>query len=500
MASTAATRASQLIARNRTLRARCYLDRQKPTLRRVDTMLEEARPTSFRPAPISVRRLVATILEPAVAALLFLAMVAGPARVPERASFIVCLLVFALGVSGRDRFSQPGGRAARDIAGSWASVVAILGLIGFAMQALQLAPASILLAWIVLTPCVQWAAVRAGHAMLQRRARGARPARELVVIGSGPWGAEVASKLAGRRASCVHVAGFFDDRQEERLDAAARGRRLGGLKDAAAYVREHRVAEVHITLPLYANPRMHDLIAKLQSTTASVFYVPDITGIGVVQGRLEDRDGLLLVGLCETPFTGSNLLIKRASDIVIATLALALLSPVLLAVAAGVKLSGPGPVIFRQRRNGLGGEEIVVYKFRSMNALDNGAVVLQATRDDPRLTRFGRFIRRTSLDELPQFVNVLQGCMSVVGPRPHAVAHNEYYRDVVRAYMVRHKVRPGITGWAQVNGCRGETDTLEKMQTRVEYDLEYLRNWSLGLDLVIIARTAALVFGDRRAY
>jgi putative colanic acid biosynthesis UDP-glucose lipid carrier transferase len=157
-------------------------------------------------------------------------------------------------------------------------------------------------------------------------------------------------------------------------------------------------------------------------------------------------------------------------------------------------------VIFRQRRNGVDGGEITVYKFRSMTAQDNGPVVHQATRDDPRVTRFGRFMRRTSLDELPQFVNVLQGRMSIVGPRPHAVAHNEEYRQLIKAYMVRHKVKPGITGWAQVNGHRGETDTIEKMAARVEYDLEYLRNWSLGLDLQIIVRTIRLVFFDRQAY
>ena len=158
------------------------------------------------------------------------------------------------------------------------------------------------------------------------------------------------------------------------------------------------------------------------------------------------------------------------------------------------------PVIFKQRRNGLDGEEITVYKFRSMRAMDNGLVIKQATKYDPRITRFGAFIRRTSLDELPQFINVLQGRMSIVGPRPHAVAHNELYRKLIKAYMVRHKVKPGITGWAQVNGHRGETDTVEKMQARVEYDLEYLRNWSLGFDLQIIARTVKLVFFDRNAY
>jgi putative colanic acid biosynthesis UDP-glucose lipid carrier transferase len=185
---------------------------------------------------------------------------------------------------------------------------------------------------------------------------------------------------------------------------------------------------------------------------------------------------------------------------VLATLIIVLISPVLLALAIGVKLSSPGPVIFKQRRNGLDGDEITVYKFRSMTSQDNGDVVRQATKNDPRVTRFGAFLRRTSLDELPQFFNVLQGRMSIVGPRPHAVAHNEEYRRIIKAYMVRHKVKPGITGWAQVNGHRGETDTIEKMQARVEYDLEYLRNWSLGLDLQIIVRTIRLVFFDRNAY
>ena len=182
------------------------------------------------------------------------------------------------------------------------------------------------------------------------------------------------------------------------------------------------------------------------------------------------------------------------------SLLLLLLSPLLLLLAVGVKLSSPGPVIFRQRRNGLDGEEIVVYKFRSMRGSDDGPQVRQAMKDDPRITPFGAFMRRTSLDELPQFVNVLQGRMSIVGPRPHAVAHNEQYRQLIKAYMVRHKVKPGITGWAQVHGLRGETETVDKMQQRVEFDLEYLRNWSLRLDLQIIARTVKLVFFDRRAY
>jgi putative colanic acid biosynthesis UDP-glucose lipid carrier transferase len=238
----------------------------------------------------------------------------------------------------------------------------------------------------------------------------------------------------------------------------------------------------------------------VQGTTASVFFVPDVFGISIIQGRLQDMNGVPVVGICETPFTGTNELVKRISDVVLASLILLLISPLLLAITIGVKLSSPGPAIFRQRRNGLDGEEIIVYKFRSMRAMDDGQVVKQATKGDPRITPFGAFLRRSSLDELPQFINVLQGRMSIVGPRPHAVAHNELYRQLIKAYMVRHKVKPGITGWAQVHGHRGETDTVEKMQARVEYDLEYLRNWSLGLDLQIIARTIIVVLRGSNAY
>jgi putative colanic acid biosynthesis UDP-glucose lipid carrier transferase len=185
---------------------------------------------------------------------------------------------------------------------------------------------------------------------------------------------------------------------------------------------------------------------------------------------------------------------------VLASAILVLISPLMLAIAVAIKLTSPGPVIFRQRRYGLDGREIVVYKFRSMTVAEDGAVVKQAQKDDPRVTPLGAFLRRTSLDELPQFINVLQGRMSVVGPRPHAVAHNEMYRKLIKSYMVRHKVRPGITGWAQVNGFRGETDSLDKMQARIEYDLDYLRHWSLKLDLAIIWRTIFVVLKRQNAY
>jgi len=165
-----------------------------------------------------------------------------------------------------------------------------------------------------------------------------------------------------------------------------------------------------------------------------------------------------------------------------------------------VKLSSPGPALFKQRRYGLDGRQIVVYKFRSMNVIEDGDLIRQASPGDPRVTRFGAFLRASSLDELPQFINVLQGRMSVVGPRPHAIAHNEMYRKVIRGYMIRHKVKPGITGLAQVNGLRGETSSLDKMQMRIEYDLAYLRNWSLLLDLTIVLRTIVVVLGRQNAH
>src|SRR5690606_26724486 len=191
-------------------------------------------------------------------------------------------------------------------------------------------------------------------------------------------------------------------------------------------------------------------------TTASVYFVPDIFAFDLIQAQVCNLDGVPLLAVCETPFSGMNGVLKRASDIAFAIGILALIWPVLLAIAVGVRLSSPGPILFRQRRYGLYGESINVYKFRSMTVCEDGGAIVQAKRNDERVTRFGAFLRRTSLDELPQLFNVLLGSMRLVGPRPHAVAHNEEYRKVIDGYMRRHKVRPGITGWAQVNGCRGE--------------------------------------------
>ncbi len=463
-------------------------------------MFETRSPRNFNSAPQSVTAFIATVLEPAITVLVYVGAMGWHDEAIGRADLTLCFLVLALTFPGINRFRDRLSSAAVGILGSWLTLLAILLGFGYGTRSLDLFQADVVMFWAVATPLIQLTAVRLGFRALRLQSLQPGNRRSAVVIGAGALGVKVAQALTQSPAQGVDFVGYFDDRGDTRVHDASAGLRLGNLLEAAPYIRTHGIKEVFITLPLGSQPRIISLLEHLQGTTASIYFVPDVFGISIIQGRLQDMSGVPVVGICETPFTGTNRLIKRISDIVLSILILILIAPVMLAVAIGVRMSSPGPVIFRQKRNGLDGEEIIVYKFRSMTAMDNGAVVKQATKGDARITPFGAFIRRTSLDELPQFINVLQGRMSIVGPRPHAVAHNEMYRQLIKAYMVRHKVKPGITGWAQVNGHRGETDTLDKMQARVEYDLEYLRNWSLGLDLVIILRTVKSVLADSKAY
>ena len=455
---------------------------------------------TFYSGPQSVTSLVAAFLEPGITVLVFFLAMRASDEFMDRPALTLCLLVFALTFPGPNRFRDNLLNAAVDILASWVTLIAILALCAYATRSLHYFENDVLLAWVLITPVVQWLAVWIGKSILRWRASQPGARNTAVVVGAGALGVKVSRAIGESAERGIDFVGYFDDRADGRVHPEASSKILGGLKDVAAHVSEHGIREVYITLPLGSQPRIVELLEEVQGTTASLFFVPDVFGISIIQGRLQDMNGVPVVGICETPFTGTNELVKRISDLVLATVILILISPLLLVIAIGVKLSSPGPVIFRQRRNGLDGGEIVVYKFRTMRTLEDGDVVRQATRGDPRVTRFGAFLRRTSMDELPQFFNVLQGRMSIVGPRPHAVAHNEEYRRIIKAYMVRHKVKPGITGWAQVNGQRGETDTIEKMRARVEYDLEYLRNWSLGLDLRIIAGTVRLLFFDRHAY
>jgi putative colanic acid biosynthesis UDP-glucose lipid carrier transferase len=298
----------------------------------------------------------------------------------------------------------------------------------------------------------------------------------------------------------IEVAGFFDDRGSDRLGIQDDAKLVGGLGDVAKFVKDHGIDVIFVALPIRHVKRVMNLLDDLRDTTASIYYVPDIFVFDLIQARSGEIHGIPVVAMCETPFYGYRGVVKRVSDILLSTIILLGMTPVFVVIAVMVKISSPGPVIFKQRRYGLDGCEIAVYKFRTMKVTEDGAQIRQASKFDDRITPIGRFLRRSSLDELPQIINVLQGRMSLVGPRPHAVAHNEEYRKLIKGYMVRHKVLPGITGLAQVNGCRGETSQLADMQARVNYDLDYLRRWTPMLDIKILFMTVIKVFRDEKAY
>lgn len=381
----------------------------------------------------------------------------------------------------------------------WLLVSAALLLLAFALKVTELFSRKVILTWFAITPFVVVAAQVGFRRYAAFSAIRGKILQSHVIVGAN----EVGARLARRLHANPHLGtfrGFFDDRHSERLPGLSDEQLLGGTPDIADYVRLNSVSSIYICLPMRPDERVTRLLEELKDTTASVYFVPDLYAFETMQAQVCDLDGIPLFAVRETPFAGMNGVLKRGSDIVFATGILMLIWPVLLAVSIGVRLSSSGPVLFRQRRYGLYGESINVYKFRTMRVCEDGNTITQAQRNDPRVTRFGGFLRRTSLDELPQLFNVMGGTMSLVGPRPHAVSHNEEYRKVIAGYMLRHKVRPGITGWAQVNGCRGETETVDKMERRVEYDLDYLRNWSLRLDLNILLRTALLVWRDRNAY
>lgn len=443
--------------------------------------------------------LMRALLGPALAALA-LPLCAAYFRQPvDGAYLILAIFVFALSFPGRSpRRGSLSGTIASVLSG-WLLVVGLLLLLGWATQMLDHFDPRVLVAWTVLTPLLQIAVHYLFPLALPFLMAAEGGPRSAVIVGRGQLSRQLAAALAGAPDQGIRIAGYFDDRTS-RLHPETDGEVLGPLGKVAAYVKQHAVDIIYITLPMASQPRILKLLDELRDTTASIYFTPDIFVCDLIQARLDTVGGMPVVGICETPHYGVSGPLKRASDLVLASLILILIAPLMLAITIAIRVQSPGPAIFRQRRYGLDGQEIVVYKFRSMTVAEDGDEIRQATRNDSRVTRLGAFLRRSSLDELPQFINVLQGRMSVVGPRPHAVAHNELYRKLINGYMLRHKVRPGITGWAQVNGLRGETDTLDKMQKRVDYDLAYLRGWSLRWDLEIILKTLFVVWKKPNAY
>jgi putative colanic acid biosynthesis UDP-glucose lipid carrier transferase len=332
------------------------------------------------------------------------------------------------------------------------------------------------------------------------RARGWHKTR-VAIIGAGDLGQRLAITLNDAKMLGYHPIAFFDD------DPAKLGRvfdnvpvvgDIGYFIDKTPHSKDFD--EIYITLPLRAEFRIKEVLNGLSDSTVTVKFIPDCFTFDLLHSQFTDIGGIPIISVYDSPLNNlTNRFIKRAEDIFVSAIILILISPVLLAIALAIKLTSTGPVLFKQKRYGLNGKDILVWKFRSMTVMED-EVVTQATKNDSRLTPIGGFLRRTSLDELPQFFNTLTGRMSIVGPRPHAKAHNEQYRKLIQKYMLRHTVKPGITGWAQINGLRGETETLDKMEKRVQFDLYYIDNWSLWLDIKIILLTIVKGFINKNAY
>ena len=390
----------------------------------------------------------------------------------------------------------------RNLLMAWSATAITILFLGYALKVSDLYSRSAVITWFALAPTVlgTWQViVRTG--LTKVRTLGYN-IRRVAIVGASDQGMQVARAVTGAPWMGLKLVGIFDDRSPApgRIPTDLPSPLLGKTEDLLREVDSGRVDMVYVTLPINNTERIGKLLNALSDTTTSVYFVPDMFLFSMFNGRWVRIGELPAVSVFETPFYGIGGWIKRAEDLVIATLVLLVTAIPMLLIAIAVRSTSPGPALFRQRRYGLDGHEFGMWKFRTMTECQEEGDVPQATRDDPRVTRIGAFLRRTSLDELPQFLNVLTGSMSVIGPRPHATAHNEYYRRLVRHYMVRHKVRPGISGWAQASGWRGETDTMEKMEARVEYDLWYIRNWSVLLDMKIILMTLRHGWRDNNAY
>lgn len=389
------------------------------------------------------------------------------------------------------------GSLALDTFLRWGITLGLLFGLGYISGLASHFPRAVVIPWAIISPVLAFLS----GLVMQHAMRSVVMAREnqrsAVIVGVNDTSLKLGADLNQHRELCTRVLGYFDDRATERLKDMGEQRLIGKLGDLVDYVQTNRIDLIFVALPVGHMQRVIDLLDELHDSTASIYYVPDIFVFDLIQSRTMQIMGAPVVAMCETPFYGYRGVMKRVSDLMLTMVVLGLALIPMLLIAATVKVTSKGPAVFKQRRYGLDGQEIVVYKFRSMHATEDGAQVTQATRSDPRLTPIGGFLRKYSLDELPQLINVLQGRMSLVGPRPHAVAHNEQYRRLIKGYMIRHKVLPGITGLAQVNGCRGETAELSAMQARVNYDLEYLRSWSPTLDLKILIKTAVQALGGK---
>ena len=455
-------------------------------------------------SPPSVVALVNRLLCPGIAVASLLLCVLAYGHEVSGYYLALCALVFLLssrllvdvGVFTPSTV-QVLANASRTVIVGWTGVVGIVLVLGYAAGMDGHFQDEVILTWIAVTPLLILAGIKIARVTLLR-VSARKAGRTAVIVGANYLGRIFAAHVRDNPHLGVHVAGFFDDRSPGRIVVS--DGLIGRLADVPGYVKARGIHCVYISLPMTAQLRVLRLMQELCDTTASVYFIPDYFAFDLIQAGFDNLAGMPVVAIRETPFYGLNAVVKRAMDFVLSAAILALTAPVMAVIAAAIRLDSPGPVLFRQRRYGMDGSKMVVLKFRTMRVCEDGDQIVQARRDDARVTPLGAFLRRNSLDELPQFFNVLRGDMSIVGPRPHAIAHNEQYRKLIPGYMLRHKVKPGITGWAQVNGFRGETRTVEEMRERVELDLDYLNNWSPLLDLWIIIRTLLSGWNNSKAY
>lgn len=427
----------------------------------------------------------------------------------SQATLVSCLVAFAvfsliaevLGLY-RDWSSVAFAREASCSVLTWGFTLASLSVLGhFSLYTTEFsAPA--LGVWFLITPVIALGLRVSFRAVRRWSVDQGIAARRFAVIGCNDLGIELVHSLEKSAAFNFRFTGFYDDRQVERTvplpgDCDSL---LGNIEELIDDAKSNRVDVVFVALPMRAEERIRAILGKLADSTASVYIVPDLFVFQLMYSRWTSVEGLPVVSVFENPFYGVDGVFKRAVDLVLGLFALLLFAIPMACVAAAVKLTSRGPIFFKQKRYGLDGRSFAVWKFRSMTVCENGDQVTQATRNDRRLTPIGAFLRKSSLDELPQLFNVINGTMSLVGPRPHANAHNELYRSQISGYMLRHKVKPGITGLAQVRGFRGETDTLEKMQMRIQADHQYIREWSVWLDLKILFQTVGVVIRRENAY
>ena len=415
---------------------------------------------------------------------------------------VLSIMLFALSFPGSWTYAKSFKAEIFDTISQWFMMLGLLLFFGYATGFLENFTKDFVLQWAIITPGVMIVVHMLANRYLSSQYYIESIKKTAVIVGVNELSNQFKERIEANSQYGILLKGYFDVASDQLSPyiSALKQPLLGDVSELSEYVKKNNIDIIYIVLPPSLHSQIMALLDDLKDTTASIYFVPNFFMADLIQARIDEIDGMPIVAMCETPFSGFNGFVKYMSDLVLATIILILISPVLIFIAIGVKLSSKGPILFMQRRYGLDGHNIVVYKFRSMTVTEDGENVVQAKANDKRVTPFGKFIRKTSLDELPQFINVLQGRMSIVGPRPHAISHNELYRKVIKGYMVRHKVKPGITGWAQVNGFRGETETIESMKTRIDYDIEYLKNWSLSLDIKIIFKTVLLIFKDSKAY